>query len=85
MKNSTKQVVVLDNLSSPHIVQAILFLKDENTIREDKIILEAEKIVAQYFKQGHPEEVLAQPKSAVIPWIISGISLLVSMATILFF
>lgn len=51
MKNSTKQVVILDNFSSPYIHQAILILKDYNPALEDKVIEEAEKVVSEYLKQ----------------------------------
>ena len=51
MKNNTKQVVILDNFSSPYIHQAILILKDYNPALEDKVIAEAEKIVSDYLKQ----------------------------------
>ena len=84
MKNSTKQVVVLDNCSSPYIYQAILFLKDYNPAMEDKILAEAEKVVAGYFQRTQPDPP-ARGKKNIIPWLISGISLLTSLAVCFFF
>ena len=48
MKNTTKQVVILDNFASPYIHQAILILKNYNPEIEDKIVEEAERIVSEY-------------------------------------
>ena len=53
MKNSTRQVVILDNFSSPYIHQAILILKDYNPSLEDKVIEEAERVVSRYL--SHPQ------------------------------
>lgn len=78
MKNSTKQVVVLNNLSSPHIEQAILFLKDAIPGTDDKILAEAEKIVADYFGQTQ-QNTAARQNQNWIPWLISGVSVLVSV------
>lgn len=49
MKNMTKQVVILDKLSSPYIYQAIIILKSNAPCSGEKIIDEAEKIIAGYF------------------------------------
>lgn len=51
MKNLSKQVVILDNLSSPYIYQAIIILKNNPNACHDKIIEEAEKIVSSYFEK----------------------------------
>lgn len=51
MKNLSKQVVILDNLSSPYIHQAIIILKDHAKGYNEKIITEAEKIVSSYFNR----------------------------------
>ena len=55
MKNLSKQVVILDNISSPYIHQAIIILKNYVPDKHDKIISEAEKIVADYFNKGSPQ------------------------------
>ena len=49
MKNLSKQAVILDNLSSPYIDQAIIILKNNPIGQQDKFIAEAERIVASYF------------------------------------
>ena len=84
MKNSTKQVVVLDSFSSPYIDQAILFVKDYTPALEDKILAEAEKIVASYFQRSCGE-LPEKSKKAVVPWIISGLSLLTTLVVCFFF
>lgn len=49
MKNKEKKVIILDNLASPFISQAIIILKEGAEYDNDNIIKEAEKIVAGYF------------------------------------
>lgn len=49
MKNLSKQVVILDSISSPYIHQAIIILKSYPPGQHDKIIAEAERIVSSYF------------------------------------
>lgn len=84
MKNSTKQVVILDSLSSPYIAQAILFLKDGCVAQEEKVLAEAEKIVAEYFRRPQPAPA-PQQKAAAIPWVISGFSVLLAAVSYFFF
>ena len=48
MKDITKKVVILNNLSSPYICEAIIVLKDYNPRLESKVIADAEKIVTDY-------------------------------------
>lgn len=55
MKNMSKQVIILDNISSPYIYQAIIILKNHPPHCNEKIIAEAEKIVANYFNSDMPE------------------------------
>ncbi len=82
MKNLSKNAVILDNLSSPYIHQAIIILKDNSHISNEKIILEAEKIVSSYFNKvsTDPVCVSAQKSTAlkaavIILGIAFGISL----------
>lgn len=49
MKNLSKQVVILDNISSPYIHQAIIILKNYTPQHHEKIVAEAEKVVSDYF------------------------------------
>ena len=50
MKNATHRVVILKNINSENITQAIIFLKDSCAAPESKILAEAEKIVEKYMK-----------------------------------
>ncbi len=54
MKNLSKQVVILDNISSPYIHQAIIILKSYAPEQHQKIIAEAERIVSEYFNKNSP-------------------------------
>lgn len=54
MKNLSKQVVILDNISSPYIHQAIIILKNYAPEQHQKIIAEAERIVSEYFNKNSP-------------------------------
>lgn len=57
MKNTTKKVVILENITSPYIQQAIIVLNDYNPSMESKIITDAEKIVNDYLsKTTFPEK-----------------------------
>lgn len=49
MKNKEKKVIILENLSSPFIAQAIIILKDNMSTPTSNIIEEAEKLVSGYF------------------------------------
>lgn len=82
MKNSTKQVVILDNFTSPYIHQAILILKDYTPAAESKIVAEAEQIVASYFQK--PQDDVPPPKKSRLPWFISGISIACTLALYIF-
>ena len=52
MKNIAKQVVILDNIPSAYIHQAIIILKSYPPNEHDKIIEEAERIVSGYFNNN---------------------------------
>ncbi len=52
MKNLSKQVVILDELSSPYIHQAIIILKKYTPEQHEKIIEEAERVVLEYFNRN---------------------------------
>lgn len=54
MKNLSKQVVILDDISSQYIHQAIIILKDYTPQNHQKIIAEAERIVSEYFNKSSP-------------------------------
>ena len=50
MKNKEKKVIILENLQSPFISQAIIILKEGAECENTGIIEEAERIVGGYFK-----------------------------------
>lgn len=56
MKDITKKVVILNNLSSPYICEAIIVLKDYNPRLESKVIADAEKIVTDYIENMKKNE-----------------------------
>lgn len=51
MRDITKKVVILDNLSSPYVREAIIILKDCALPSEKSVIAEAERIVNNYFEK----------------------------------
>lgn len=50
MNNNTRKIVVLNNLNSPGIEQAIFILRDETDIQESDALREAQRIVDMYVK-----------------------------------
>lgn len=52
MKNTTHRVVILNNVNSKLISQAILILKDNAGSADTNVMLEAERIVESYMKQN---------------------------------
>lgn len=48
MKDITKKVVILENLASPYVRQAIIVMRDYNPKLETKAVTEAERIVNAY-------------------------------------
>jgi len=52
VKNSTRKVVILDNITSPYIQQAIIVLNEKAVLSESKVISDAERIVNEYLKRN---------------------------------
>lgn len=75
MKNLSKQVVILDNLSSPYIYQAIIILKNNPVGQHDKIIKEAEKIVSSYFDRKPPADHDIQSKNKALKCAVIFLSI----------
>ncbi len=48
MKDVMKKVVILDNLASPYVHQAIIVMRDYNPKLESRAVVEAERIVNAY-------------------------------------
>jgi len=76
MKNNTRQVVILDNFSSPYIYQAIFILKDYASVSQDKVIEEAERIVGKYLDNGF---IKIEKKKGKIKWIATGVALVIAL------
>ena len=74
MRNNTKQVMILDNFSSPYIHQAILILKDYNPALEDKVIEEAERVVSEYLNKPHIAVKCRKINMRPIVYILCGIA-----------
>ena len=58
MNNTTRKIVVLNNLNSPGIEQAIFILRDEIRADECDVVAEAQRVVDTYIKslENPPEE-----------------------------
>ena len=81
MKDILKKVVILDNLSSPYVHQAIIVMRDYNPKLETKAVIEAERIVNAYLdnmklKSGQTVKKPVRHKHTVLWWILSAIVLL---------
>lgn len=53
MKSTTHRVVILNNVESDIISQAILILKNSEEVSDSSVIAEAEKIVEKYMNKKH--------------------------------
>ena len=75
MKDMLKKVVILDNLSSPYVHQAIIVMRDYNPKLESKAVIEAERIVNAYLdnmklKSGQSDEKTVR-RAHPFAWIVS--------------
>lgn len=50
MQENTKRAFIIKNPSSPYISEAIIFLKENMSAKEDELIQEAERIISCYLK-----------------------------------
>ena len=61
MKNCTKKAVILNDVTSPYIYQAIVILNEKGIRNENKALEDAEKIVSEYMakvKKDASEDIL---------------------------
>lgn len=85
MKDLTKKVVILENLASPYVHQAIIVMRDYNPKLETKAVLEAERIVTAYLdnmklKNGQGVKRSVRRKGSFLLYLaVSAISVLVSV------
>lgn len=78
MKNATHRVVILKNINSEIISQAIIFLKDSCAEPESKILAEAESIVEKYMQtaqntQTPPSTQKKNPRNNIIKIVLAGV------------
>ena len=66
MKNTTHRVVILKNINSEIISQAILILKDPESVSESAVLAEAERIVEKYMNRSTPPHKEKSGRSAAI-------------------
>ncbi|MCH5213129.1 MAG: hypothetical protein J1G06_08945 [Oscillospiraceae bacterium] len=61
MKDVMKKVVILENLSSPYVHQAIIVMRDYNPKLESLAVIEAERIVSAYLDNMKIEKKKSRP------------------------
>lgn len=82
MKDLTKKVVILENLASPYVHQAIIVMRDYNPKLESRAVLEAERIVSAYLdnmklKNGRrPKTSVRKIRPLFVHFIVAGLSAL---------
>lgn len=77
MKDMTKQVVILNNFTSPYIHQAIIVLKDYNPALEDQVLHDAEKVVSNYLEKiKKNEQYPVRPRKSKLKRFVFSASLI---------
>lgn len=76
MKNTTHRVVILKNINSDMISQAILFLKDSAMENDTSLMLEAERIVEKYMKTKTPADTIKNNIGVRAGFLSAGLVLL---------
>lgn len=85
MKDLTKKVVILENLASPYVHQAIIVMRDYNPRLESKAVLEAERIVSAYLdnmklKNGRGKKRPVRKKYSFLMYLlVSAVSVLLTL------
>jgi hypothetical protein len=79
MKDVLKKVVILENLSSPYVHQAIIVMRDYNPKLESKAVIEAERIVNAYLDNmklnyGQPKKRAARKHKTFLIWICAALA-----------
>lgn len=75
MKDLTKKVVILENLASPYVHQAIIVMRDYNPKLESRAVMEAERIVTAYLdnmklKNGRSKKHSVRKFRSLLPYFI---------------
>lgn len=74
MKDVMKKVVILENLSSPYVHQAIIVMRDYNPKLESNAVIEAERIVSAYLdnmKLKNGRQPAVRKKHSFLFWFIA--------------
>lgn len=85
MKDLTKKVVILENIASPYVHQAIIVMRDYNPKLEAKAVIEAERIVNAYLdnmklKSGQCKKYTVRKKSSFLLYLaVSAVSVIISV------
>ena len=74
-KIKNRQIIVIDSIDSPYFEQGILILKDGTVKEDDKIINEANRIVASYTKKFE-NGFSSKKKGKLYKFAMSGITAL---------
>ena len=74
MNNNTRKIVVLNNLKSPKIEQAIFILRDDTDCTESDAVSEAEKIVRMYLDDIQKPILCHKEKKSKFPVILGCIT-----------
>ncbi len=64
MKDVMKKVVILDNLASPYVHQAIIVMRDYDPKLESLAVMEAERIVNAYLDNMKTEKIRPRKRRA---------------------
>jgi len=82
MKNANRKVVILKDVNSDMIEQAILVLRNSASDGESKLLREAEKIVEKYMdKKGQKVKEEKKPSTAMV---LSLIAIVISVGVLAF-
>ena len=90
MKDVMKKVVILENLSSPYVHQAIIVMRDYNPKLESLAVIEAERIVSAYLdnmkiekRQSRKSGTARKKHSFILALMSASVIALVAIAFIL--
>ncbi len=73
MNNNTRKIVVLNNIKSPKIEQAIFILRDDTDCTETDAVSEAEKIVRMYLEDLQRPIMVHADKKSKFPIVLGSI------------
>lgn len=82
MKDVMKKVVILENLSSPYVHQAIIVMRDYNPKLESNAVIEAERIVSAYLdnmKLKNGRQPAVRKKRSFLFWF-AALSIIIAAA-----